>query len=501
MSTENEKDLSGAPESDANANQPETARANAEQRALEAIYLPARTQDKSELALIEKSDKPVTIVRDWTVVFAFLALFIGFGGFVAWASLVKLSQGVFAQGQVAVDSQRKTVQHLEGGIIESIYIREGDLVEEGQLLIDLEDIQSRARQDQIIKRLGALTTTLDRLKAEQRNDGSLSFTDLTELGLSDADETEIFQQQRELYIDRLDQLQGAKDLLVKRMARFEEDITGRLAQIRALESERSIIQQELQNLRNLLAQNLTQRDKVVAQQRALAENEFQIAQQRSAIGQLGVQIEETKAESAQLDRDRKREISEELAKTQNAILEIQEELLGLADVVSRTQITAPQTGRVLNLSFATVGGVIPPSEPIMQIVPEGDELVVEAQLRTIDRDSVRKGAEVNARFTAFPTRSTPELIGLVESISADVIADPNNGTPYYSLRVIFTPEELKRLNDALEEQAKAANSRRDLRLIPGMPVDIFVDNGEPKRPIEIFFAPLEEVIDRALRGS
>ena len=127
--SDQKKDNSGEPERDPNAERPETARANAEQRALEAIYLPARTEDKSELALIEKSDRPVTIVRDWTVVWAFLALFIGFGGFVAWASMVKLSQGVFAQGQVAVDSQRKTVQHLEGGIIQTIYIREGDMVE------------------------------------------------------------------------------------------------------------------------------------------------------------------------------------------------------------------------------------------------------------------------------------------------------------------------------------------------------------------------------------
>ena len=499
MSDQDKQDMTGEPERDPNAAQPETGRANAEQRALEAIYLPARTEDKNELALIEKSDRPVTMVRDWTVVWAFVALFIGFGGFVAWSSMVKLSQGVFAQGQVAVDSQRKTVQHLEGGIIESIYIREGDTVEEGQVLIELEGVQSRSRRDQIVKRLGALTTTLDRLKAEAAGDGSLSFTDLGPLGLSAADEAEIFRQQRELYIDRLDQLQGAKDLLVKRMARFEEDITGRLAQIRALENERDIIQQELENLRSLLSRNLTQRDKVVAQQRALAENEFQIAQQRSAIGQLGVQIEETKAESSQLDRDRRREISEEIAKTQNTILEIQEELLGLRDVVSRTQITAPQRGRVLNLSFATVGGVIPPSEPIMQIVPEDDDLVVEARLRTIDRDSVRKGADVNARFTAFPTRGTPELIGQVESISADVITDPNNGEPYYNLRVTFTAGEYQRLEEALARQA--ADTSRDLKLIPGMPVDIFVDNGEPRRPIEIFFEPLEEVIDKALRGS
>ena len=497
--SDQKNDNSGEPERDPNEERPETGRANAEQRALEAIYLPARTEDKNELALIEKSDRPVTIVRDWTVLWAFLALFIGFGGFVAWASMVKLSQGVFAQGQVAVDSQRKTVQHLEGGIIQTIYIREGDTVEEGQVLIELEGVQSRSRRDQIVKRLGALTTTLDRLKAEQAADGSLSFTDLNQLGLSEAEESEIYAQQRELYVDRLDQLQGAKDLLVKRMARFQEDITGRLAQISALENERAIIQQELENLRSLLSRNLTQRDKVVAQQRALAENEFQIAQQRSAIGQLGVQIEEAKAESGQLDRDRRREISEEIAKTQNAILEIQEELLGLRDVVSRTQITAPQRGRVLNLSFATVGGVIPPSEPIMQIVPEDDDLVVEARLRTLDRDSVRQGADVNARFTAFPTRGTPELIGQVESISADVITDPNSGEPYYNLRVTFTAEEYKRLNDALAEQAK--DSRRDLKLTPGMPVDIFVDNGEPRRPIDIFFEPLEEVIDKALRGS
>jgi len=497
--SDQKQETTGEPERDPNAAQPDTGRAGAEQRALEAIYLPARTEDKSELALIEKSDRPVTIVRDWTVVWAFMALFIGFGGFVAWASLVKLSQGVFAQGQVAVDTQRKTVQHLEGGIIQNIYIREGDMVEAGQVLIELEGVQSRSRRDQIVKRLGALTATLDRLKAEQANNGSLAFTDLTALGLSQSDEAEIFGQQRELYIDRLDQLQGAKDLLVKRMARFEEDISGRLAQIRALDNERSIIQQELNNLRSLLERNLTQRDKVVAQQRALAENEFQIAQQRSAIGQLGVQIEEAKAESAQLERDRRREISEEIAKSQNAILEIQEELLGLRDVVSRTQITSPQKGRVLNLSFATVGGVIPPSEPIMQIVPEDDELVVEARLRTIDRDSVRNGADVNARFTAFPVRGTPELIGQVESISADVVTDPNSGEPYYNLRVTFTPEEYKRLNDALAIQAE--NSSRDLKLTPGMPVDIFVDNGEPRRPIDIFFEPLEEVIDKALRGS
>ena len=203
--SDSKQETAGQPEADPNAAQPETGRANAEQRALEAIYLPARTEDKSELALIEKSDRPVTIVRDWTVLWAFMALFIGFGGFVAWASLVKLSQGVFAQGQVAVDSQRKTVQHLEGGIIESIYIREGDTVEQGQVLIELEGVQSRSRRDQIVKRLGALTTTLDRLKAEQLNNGSLSFTDLTQMGLSNADEAEIYAQQRELYIDRLDQ--------------------------------------------------------------------------------------------------------------------------------------------------------------------------------------------------------------------------------------------------------------------------------------------------------
>ncbi|MEC8710283.1 MAG: HlyD family type I secretion periplasmic adaptor subunit [Pseudomonadota bacterium] len=485
----------------ANPEQPMTGRASAEQRALEAIYLPARTQDKSELELIEKSEEPITIVRDRTVIFAFLALFIGFGGFMTWASTVKLSQGVFAQGQVAVDSQRKTVQHLEGGIIESIFVREGDMVEFGQQLIVLQDVQSRSRQDQMIKRLGVLSATLDRLKAEQVEDGNLVFNSLTDLGLSAGDEKEVLQQQQTLYLDRLDQLSGAKQMLITRIARFEEDISGRLAQIRALEAQRSINQEELRNLRGLLADNLTQRDKVVAKELSLSETDFQIAQQRSAIGQLNVQIEEAKAESLQLDRDRRREISEEIAKTQNAILEIEEELLGLRDVVSRTQITAPQKGRVLNLSCATLGGVIPPSEPIMQIVPDGDELVVEAQLRTIDRDSISKGAEVNARFTAFPTRSTPELIGLVDSISADVVTDPNSGTPYYNLRVIFTPEEYARLNAALAEQARTDESRRTLSLTPGMPVDIFVDNGEPKRPIEIFFEPLEEVLDRALRGS
>jgi HlyD family type I secretion membrane fusion protein len=368
-------------------------------------------------------------------------------GLTGWAGTAPLASAVIAPAVVVIDGNRKKVQHLEGGIVREILVQDGAQVREDQLLLRLDETRARAT-------LAILRGTLDtalvleaRLIAE-RDDTPLRFPGSLMARSADATLAEMMRAQSVLFAARRASLEGQQAILRQRIVQFGEEIRGLQAQQVALETQIALIEDELRGLHSLLAKGFTERTRVLALEREAArlkgargERIADIARSRNAIG--GTQLE-----LMQLERTFREKVVGEIRDVQAQVADLRERVGAAEQTLAHIDIRAPATGTVVGLSAHTVGGVIKPGETILEIVPDGSRLILEAQLDPTDIDNVAVGQESEIRLIGLKQRTAPTLSGRTVYLSADRLTDNRTGQPYYIARIDVPEAERARLGGA-----------------------------------------------------
>jgi HlyD family secretion protein len=411
------------------------------------------------------------------------------GGVGGWAATAQLAGAVIAPGTIVVETNVKKVQHPTGGVVGEILVKEGSPVEAGQVVLRLDDTVTKATLGVVRSQLDELTARQGRLTAERDDAAAITFpAELTSRRADTTAATAVAGEER-LFESRRTARTGQRSQLRERIAQMNEEIRGLAAQQAAKEAEIELIGKELVGVTDLYQKNLVsisrftqlQRD----QTRLLGERGQLIADNARARGK----ISETELQIIQLDQDFRTEVLKDLREAQGKIAELKERVTAAEDQLKRVELRAPQAGVVHQLSVHTVGGVIGNAETIMQIVPRADELVLETKVAPSDVDQVVLGAKVTVRIMASNQRTSPDVAGIVTRISADLTREQqaNAGQPapaHYTVRISLPAEEVARL--------------KDIRLIPGMPAEAFIQTHE-RTPLEYLLKPLQEQIARTFR--
>jgi HlyD family secretion protein len=406
------------------------------------------------------------------------------GGIGGWAATNEFAGAVIAQGQLVVDSNVKKVQHPTGGVVAELNVRDGDPVKSGDIVIKLDDTQTRANLAIVSKGLDELGARRAREEAELEGDDRIVFPADLLARKDDSEVARTIKGESKLFETRRIAREGLKGQLAERVAQSEEEIRGLSAQVDSKVKQVEWIQKELEGVRELWSKNLVQFTRVTSLEREAARLEGERGQLVASIAQAKGKIAETRIQILQIDQDMRSEVGKDLAEIRGKMAELIEKRVAAEDQLKRIDIRAPQNGMVHQLDVHTVGGVITAGQQIMLIVPEADKLIVEAKVQPQDIDQVRIGQAAVMRFTNFNSRTTPELNGRVAVVSADVTQDQRTGLSYYTVRIAVPTDELAKLGEH--------------KLQPGMPVEIFIQT-TIRTVVSYFVRPFQDQIARAFR--
>ena len=417
----------------------------------------------SQPQLTGQNDWPVIKTGDFLYrVVGLLIIALCFGLFGSWAALAPLERAAFASGTVKVASNKKTVQHLEGGTVKRILVQDGEAVTAGDLLVELDSSQLVAQFDVFTHQLMQARIIAKRLLAEQQQKLVI---DVGSIALPKGDErTQVMlANQQDLLIARTTAMSGRVNVLQQRIRQLESNRSGLIEQNNTTSMLLASYKTDLNDQNELLKEGYAQISRVRDLERNISTLNGDVAKVNSSINALDMQVNETKLNITQLRKDRTAEVAQQLAETDMAINELQEKNSILAEKISRTLILAPVTGNVLNMTLHTVGGVVAQGRSILDIVPYQDRLIVEAQIAINDIDSVAVGSTADIRFSVFNEVKSTVIEGRIEYISADRLVSENGGFPYYLARLEVTDKGMI----ALEGHT----------LIPGMPAEVLINTG------------------------
>src|SRR5262245_12683123 len=406
-----------------------------------------------------------------------LLLTAGLGG---WAATTELSGAVIASGSVVVDSNVKKVQHLTGGIVGELLVRDGSRVRAGDIVVRLDETIMRANLAIVVKGMAEMQARQARLAGERDRTDEIAFPAALLARPNDPDVARAIDSERKLFGLRRSARAGQKAQLQERINQLEEEVRAHVALQQAKAEEIELIQRELDGVRTLWNKNLVQLTRLTALEREAVRLKGERAQSFSAAAQARGKITETELQIIQIDQDLSSEVAKELREVDMKIGEFVERQVTAEDQLKHIEIRAPQDGVVHQLAVHTVGGVVTPADPIMLIVPEADVLAVEAKVSPQDIDQLRVGQGAGLRFSAFNQRTTPEIT----RISADVSQDQRSGQSYYVIRIGLSADELARLGP--------------IKLVPGMPVEAFIKTYD-RTVISYFTKPLHDQVLRAFR--
>lgn len=407
-----------------------------------------------------------------------------FGGFGAWAALSPLESAALAPGTIVVDSNRKTVQHLEGGIVSEILVTDGTRVTADQILVRLDDTMARANLQLLKGQLWASVALEARLIAERDEKAEIVFPDwLLAEAAADPAAAEPLVGQRHIFVARRESVESQTRILDQRNAQIEEEIAGLTAEIKAQDRQLALIAEEIAGVEDLVRKGLERKPRLLALQRQSAEIEGARAQNVSRIARAKQSVGENRLRIVDLRVQMLNDAVQKLREEQIRIADLHERIRAAEDVLARTVIRAPTAGTVVGLRVFTTGGVIAPREPLMEIVPNEDALTVELQVSPSDIDIVAVGLPVQLRFTALNQRTIPTLMGRVTQVSADRLLDQRTGQAYYTARA------------AIEDDGSRYEG---FRLYPGMPVEGMIVTGA-RTPFAYLAKPILASLTRALR--
>ena len=408
-------------------------------------------------------------------------LVVGVGG---WGATAVISGAVVASGSLVVDTNVKKVQHPTGGIVGELRVRDGDRVHAGDIVVRLDETVTRANLAIVSKGLDELRARKARLESERDGWDTIVFPAQLVAGASDPDLAAAMDSERKLFNLRKTARKGQKAQLQERITQLGEEITGLTAQQNSKAKEITLVERELAGVRDLWNKNLVQLNRLTALEREATRLDGERGQLVATAAQAKGKVAETALQILQIDQDLASEVAKELRDVDGKIGEFVERKITAEDQLKRIDIRAPQDGTVFQLAFHTVGGVITAGDPIMLIVPEADNLSVEVKVNPQDIDQLQLNQKAILRFSAFNARTTPEIEGIVTRISADTSTDQRTGQTYYTLRISMPAEQIERLGN--------------VKLLPGMPVEAFVQTGE-RTMLSYLMKPLHDQVMRAFR--
>lgn len=391
-------------------------------------------------------------------------LLIGVGAFMVWAIFAPLSEGVPAHGFIKVEGNRKTIQHLSGGIVEEIMVKEGDRVVADQPLMRLNETQLKAQQGIVESQLVIALAMEARLNAERDNRDKLTYPEFLLARQQHPQAVEAMQVQGQLFRTRRAALKGEEAIGRETIIGLEEQVRGLTAQEAAKAEQLSSFKEELKALRPLHEDGYIPRNRLFELERAVAYLSGQRSDDLANIGRAKSQISEIKLKVLQSRQVYQKEVQTQLAETQSKVADLKERLVATQDELKRVVLRAPGAGVVVDLTAHTIGGVIAPGQKLMDIVPEGGGLLIEAQLPTHLIDNVHVGLDVDISFTAMDHTMVPTIPGKLTYVSADRMVDPRTDMPYFVGRVMVTEEGMKVLGKHSMQ--------------PGMPADVVVKVSE-----------------------
>lgn len=406
-------------------------------------------------------------------------LVLGFGG---WAASSELSGAVIANGAVVVESNVKKVQHPSGGIIGAVRTRNGATVTAGDVLLSLDDTQTRANLGIVVGQLVELNGRKVRLVAER--DGAADLDIPAELAALGAEAAHVISGERRLFFARRATAEGQKAQHAERIAQLQYEIGGLTSQREAKGRELVLVREELARVRQMHDRNLLPITRLLAMQREEARIHGEHGALEAQIARAAGQIGEIKLQILAIDQTIRTEAQKELRDVEARIAELAERRVAAEDQLRRVDLRAPISGIVHELNVHTVGGVIAPGETAMLIVPDDDRLVIEVRASPADIDQIRLGQATMLRFAAFNQRTTPEVLGIVSRVAADLTKDPQSGLAYFVVRIRPDEEELAKLGG--------------LKLLPGMPVEAYVETGQ-RTALSYLMKPLTDQFVRAFR--
>ena len=417
------------------------------------------------------------IVRGVVIVVAF---FVILGG---WAAVARLDSAAVSPGVVQSDGSRRIVQHPEGGVVAEVLVKEGDLVRQGQELVRLDQVQVKAAADIATAAVDAESAMVARLEAEQAGAAQISFPASLTARAADPAIAQLMNTESRLFRARKSDITGAGGALGQQIGQARSQSSGYSGEITALDRQYALIQDELNGLKTLYDKGYATKSRLLAMERAAAAMEGQRQDYLANIQRLHFSESQVREQIAQLHRDRLSSVSEQLAEARGKLADaVQRQTAALA-TLDRTVLRAPVSGHILGLATG-VGAVIGRGEPILQVIPVDGSSMVEARLKPSEGAHIVKGMKVELRVASIEGRSLPVLDGIVDSRSADLLADPKTGLPFYTVKARIAPGDAARMRDA--------------GLGVGTPMQMIVPTGS-RTALQYMFEPVADSFRRGLR--
>ena len=406
---------------------------------------------------------------------------VTFGVFGTWAAIAPLEGAAYAPGVVTVQAYRKTVQHLEGGIVKEVLAHDGDIVKRDAPLIILDDAQLRFEYEMTRSQLVAARAMEARLRAERDTLSAIGFGDIADLDSLRG--VEARQGETQVFNARRGARQGQIAVLQERIGQLNQQIKGLEAMIGAKRHLEKSYSGEIDELTDMLSQGFVDKQRLLEQERKLGMLRSEVADHRSTINTTRLQINETQLQILQVDKDFNADVVKQLAEVQTRMYDLQEKTSALEDRLGRIVIRAPDAGMVIGMTVHTIGGVVSPATPLLDIVPSVSELVIEAQVAPVDIDRIAIGKRADIRFGAFNSATTPVIEGEVSSVSADRLTNEKTGEAYYLARVRVT-----------EAGARTLGERT---LLPGMPADVLIITGQ-RTLLQYLMQPARDALSQSM---
>lgn len=414
--------------------------------------------------------------------------YISLGVFVAtfgvWSAAATVGGAVISAGQFVSESNLKKIQHQNGGIVAEIRVRDGDLVEEGDLLVRLDDTLLKANLQVLVSQIDELLVRMARLDAERDARSEIDFPAILKARLADPELAKAIEAETRLFMARATARQVSRAQFLERIAQLRSEIDGTTRQLRAKERENEFLARELEGVRSLFKQNLVQITRLSQLERESAAMEGARGSLAAQIEQFGRKIAENELNILQITDTLRAEVMKELRESQAKLAELAERRIAAEDQLRRVEIRAPVAGMIHQMSAHTVGGIIGPGEAVMMIVPGNDQLTLEAKVLPTEYDQVSRGQPAIVRVHAFNQRTTPELNGKVSRIASDVVRDPQTGQTYYPIRIMIPREQIEKL--------------APYRIVAGMQAEVFLHTSE-RTPFAFLLKPMTDQLAKAFR--
>lgn len=414
------------------------------------------------------------------VLFGTAVVFVLFGFVGRWAYLTQISGAVVAPGQLVVEGSVKKVQHPTGGVVSNLFVKDGDHVNAQDVLLKLDDTEAKANLAIISNSVDELALRRVRLLAEINGSETFDLPENLMARVEDHGIQSLYLQESSVLKTKLESLNSQRFQLVERIKQLEEEIRGVERQAASKKTQMDIANQQLAAMNQLLSMKLQAQQRVDDQRKEVTQLEGELGSLLSHVAQTKGKISETKLQLLQIGQDHVTDVSKELRETEPRLTEAVQRSIEVKGQLTKTEIRSPQQGIIYQLAVHAPGGVISPGEAIMMVVPDSDTLAIEAKIAPTDIDQVFIGQKANLRFTAFNARTTPEADGVIEFISPDLVPDPRSGASYYTVKI------------------KVVGSVGNLKLLPGMPAEAFIQTGD-RSVLSYIVKPLADQLARAFK--